>query len=432
MAPFVVKDRVIVGPSGGEFGIHGWVKALDLATGKIVWTAYNVGPDADMLVDPASLQAVLRQGSGPRPHAAGPRTPGSTAARRCGAGSPTIPSSIWSTTASAIPARTTPSSGRATTSGPPASWRADPATAHCVWAYQFTPHDNWDYDSNAEMILVDLTIGGHGRARCWCTSTRTASPTRSIAPPARCWSAKPFVHVNWATGVDLTTGRPVLDSTKLTGASQGQREGHLSRASRAARVPRRRRRTRRAPGCSTSRPTTSAWTSTRSRRRHDIRGTPYIGANTPYSAARRQHGRVHRLGRRCTGKKVWEIQEQFPVWSGALATGGRRGVLRHARRLVQGGRREDRHGALEVQGGIGRGRRADHLYRGPDGKQYVAVYAGIGGDWALLSGDVRVRRSRRRARPGRLHPRPGAIHQSRGHGMGVRIAMTPSDHREES
>src|SRR2546426_9049840 len=49
MAPFVVKGKVIVGPSGGEFGIHGWVKALDLATGHLAWTAYSEGPDADVL-----------------------------------------------------------------------------------------------------------------------------------------------------------------------------------------------------------------------------------------------------------------------------------------------------------------------------------------------------------------------------------------------
>ena len=50
MAPMIVRDRVIVGPSGGEFGIRGWAKALDLATGKLAWTAYNEGPDAEMLV----------------------------------------------------------------------------------------------------------------------------------------------------------------------------------------------------------------------------------------------------------------------------------------------------------------------------------------------------------------------------------------------
>ena len=52
MAPFVAGNRVIVGPSGGEFGIWGWVKGLDLATGKILWTAHNMGPDSSMLARP--------------------------------------------------------------------------------------------------------------------------------------------------------------------------------------------------------------------------------------------------------------------------------------------------------------------------------------------------------------------------------------------
>ena len=52
MAPLVAKDRVIVGASGGEFGIYGWLKGLDLKTGKIVWTGHNIGPDADMLAKP--------------------------------------------------------------------------------------------------------------------------------------------------------------------------------------------------------------------------------------------------------------------------------------------------------------------------------------------------------------------------------------------
>src|SRR5437588_5849779 len=55
MAPFVAGNRVIVGPSGGEFGIYGWVKGLDLATGKIVWTAHNMGPDTLMLVRPETF-----------------------------------------------------------------------------------------------------------------------------------------------------------------------------------------------------------------------------------------------------------------------------------------------------------------------------------------------------------------------------------------
>src|SRR3954469_17657266 len=63
MAPLVVKDRVIVGPSGGEFGIYGYVKGLDLKTGKIVWTARNVGPDAEVLAKEGTFKPFYDKGS---------------------------------------------------------------------------------------------------------------------------------------------------------------------------------------------------------------------------------------------------------------------------------------------------------------------------------------------------------------------------------
>src|SRR5262245_3986405 len=62
MAPLVVKDRVIVGPSGGEYGIYGWVKGLDIETGKVAWTARNVGPDAEALARPGTFRPFYHQG----------------------------------------------------------------------------------------------------------------------------------------------------------------------------------------------------------------------------------------------------------------------------------------------------------------------------------------------------------------------------------
>src|SRR3954471_4101160 len=50
MAPLVVKGKVLVGNSGGEFGVRGWLKALDAASGKVLWTAYSTGPDKDVLI----------------------------------------------------------------------------------------------------------------------------------------------------------------------------------------------------------------------------------------------------------------------------------------------------------------------------------------------------------------------------------------------
>src|SRR3954469_18195127 len=52
MAPIVVKGKVLVGSSGGEMGVRGWIAALDVATGKQLWRGYNMGPDGDMKVGP--------------------------------------------------------------------------------------------------------------------------------------------------------------------------------------------------------------------------------------------------------------------------------------------------------------------------------------------------------------------------------------------
>ena len=62
IAPLVVRDRVIVGASGGEFGIYGWVKALNLEDGRIVWTAHNIGPDAGMLMGAATQREKFLRG----------------------------------------------------------------------------------------------------------------------------------------------------------------------------------------------------------------------------------------------------------------------------------------------------------------------------------------------------------------------------------
>src|SRR5690348_10420594 len=63
VAPFVVKNRVIVGASGGEFGIHGSLKALDLETGRIVWTAYNTGPDSEVLARAGTFKPFYDRGA---------------------------------------------------------------------------------------------------------------------------------------------------------------------------------------------------------------------------------------------------------------------------------------------------------------------------------------------------------------------------------
>ena len=115
---------------------------------------------------------------------------------------------------------------------------------------------------------------------------------------------------------------------------------------------------------------------------------PYVGATIPYTPGPGGYGGSLLAWDGAQGKKVWDIKEKFPLWSGTLATAG--GVVFY-------GTLDGWFKAADAKTGkplwkfkVGSGVvGAPITYRGPDGKQYVAIYAGIGGDWFLLSGDVR-------------------------------------------
>lgn len=384
MAPFVVKDRVLVGPSGGEFGIHGWVKALDLSSGKLAWTAHNAGPDSDMLINPAAFKPFYDRGT-----ELGKTTWSGDTWKTAGA-----PVWGWFSYDSTLdlvyygvgnPGPYNPEQRLGDNKWTNSVLARHPRDGSLAWAYQFTPHDNWDYDSNAGMILADLTIGGRMR-KVLVHFDKNGFAYTLDRVTGEVLVAEPFVQVNWAKRVDLRTGRPVLDSTKLTGASKGNvqyicpsLEGGTSPASPSAFSPR----------------TGLFYVSTvnlcmdfNAEPRARIRGAPYIGASTPYTAGPGGNMGAFIAWDAARGKKVWEIREKFPVWSGVVATAGDvvfygtlDGWLKAA---------DAKTGALLWKFKVGSGVvGAPISYIGPDGKQYIAVYAGIGGDWALLSGDVR-------------------------------------------
>jgi PQQ-dependent dehydrogenase (methanol/ethanol family) len=385
MAPFIVKDRVIVGPSGGEFGIHGWAKALDLTTGKVVWTAFNEGSDADMLARPGTFKPFYDKGAD--------------------LGLTTWPKDIWQKAGAPVwgwfsydpgldlvyygvgnPGPYNPEQRLGDNKWTNSVLARRPGDGSLVWAYQFTPHDNWDYDSNAEMILADLTVQGKPR-KVLVHFDKNGFAYTIDRGTGEVLVAEPFVSLNWAKRIDLATGRPVLDSSKFTGASKGNvkyicpsLEGGKSPASPAAYSPR----------------TGLFYVSTvnlcmdyQAEVRARIRGTPFIGANTPYVAGPGGNMGAFIAWDAARGKRVWEINEKYPVWSGVLTTGGDLvfyGTLDGWLKAVSA-----RTGAVLWKFKVGSGVVAAPItFTGADGKQYVAVYAGIGGDWALLSGDLRA------------------------------------------
>jgi glucose dehydrogenase len=235
------------------------------------------------------------------------------------------------------------------------------------------------------MILADLEIGGRVR-KALVTFNKNGFQYTLDRATGQVLAAPPYVQVTWAREIDLETGRPVLDSTKLTGASKGtvkdvcpSLEGGVSPSSPAAYSPR----------------TGWFYTSTNNMcmdfaatPAQHFRGTPYIGAGTPYHAGPGGHLGSFMAWDARTGKKVWEDKEHFPTWSGALVTAGDvafYGTLDGWLKAV-----DARTGRLLSKFKVGSGIVGNPItYLGPDGKQYVALYAGIGGDWFLLAGDVR-------------------------------------------
>jgi lanthanide-dependent methanol dehydrogenase len=384
MAPFVVKDRVIVGASGGEFGIYGWLKGLDLGSGRTVWTARNIGPDAGMLIKPGDFKPPYEAGAD--------------------AGASSWADNSWQTGGAPVWGWTSYDPGLdlifyGTGNASPYNaeqrlgdnkWTASvlarrPADGALVWAYQFTPHDNWDYDATGAMILADLTIAGKPVKALVHFDKNGFAYTLDRAT-GKVLSATAFAPVNWAKSVDLSTGRPVLDPTKQTGASRGNvkgicpsLEGGVSPSSPAAYSPR----------------THLFYTSTNNLcmdyaavHATRLKGTPFMGVNSPYFPGPGGYLGTFMAWDAATGKKVWENKEPFPNWSGALVTAGDvafYGTLDGWFKSV-----DARTGKVLSKFKVGSGVVGNPIsYRGPDGKQYVAVYAGFGGDWALLSGDTR-------------------------------------------
>ncbi len=384
MAPLVVKDRVIVGASGGEYGIYGWIKGLDLKTGTIVWTGHNIGPDADMLVRPGTFKAPYDTGADLGLHSWAGETWRIGGAPVWGwlSYDPDL-DLVYYGTGNAAPYNAEQRAGDN-------KWTASVLARHpgdgtLVWAYQFTPHDNWDYDATGAMVLADLTVAGKS-TRALVHFDKNGFAYTLDRATGKLLLAEPFVKVNWAKSIDLQSGRPVIVPEKQTGASKGTvkdicpcLEGGAAPTSPPAYSPR----------------TRLFYTSTNNlcmdfgaTRAAYLKGTMFQGAISPYSIGPGGYGGTFMAWDAATGKKVWENKEPFPNWSGALVTAGDvafYGTLDGWFKSV-----DARTGKVLSKFKVGSGVVGNPMtYRGPDGKQYVAVYAGIGGDWLLLAGDVR-------------------------------------------
>jgi PQQ-dependent dehydrogenase (methanol/ethanol family) len=377
-APLVVKDKVIVGISGGEFGVQGRVTAYNLKDGSLAWKAFSVGTDDQILFDdkttslgkPVGKDSSIKTWEGDQWKTGGGTTWGWYSYDPAlnlvyyGSGNPSTWNPVqrpgdnkWSMT---IFAR-------------------DADTGVAKWVYQMTPHDEWDYDGINEMILADIPVGGKDTKALVHFDRNGFGYTLDRTNGALLVAEKYDPAVNWATHVDKATGRPqVVDaySTQHGGqdhnsqgicpaalGSKDQQPAAFSPKTKLFYVPTNH-------VCMDYEPFKVSYTA----------GQPYVGATLNMYPPKGETNLGNFIAWDAgSGKIKWSNKEPFSAWGGALATAGDvvfYGTLEGYLKAVSAADGKELYKFKTPSGIIGNVNTYKHA-----GKQYVAVLSGVGG-WA--------------------------------------------------
>jgi alcohol dehydrogenase (cytochrome c) len=374
MAPVVVKGMVIVGNSGGEFGVRGWLAGLDASNGKVAWRAYATGPDKDVLIGPNFKPFYPSE----RGQDLGVKTwQGDSWKIGGGAGWSWISYDdqldlIYYGTSNPGPwnPELRPGDNKWTCT----LFARRPTTGEAIWAYQYMPHDEHDYDAVNENILLDLTIGGRAR-KVLAHPDRNARMYIIDRTNGEVISAEAFAFQNTTDYVDLKTGRPKMNDGKHTGfrtvrdicpAPPGGKDWQPSAFS-----PR--------TGFIYI-PHNNLCYEQQGTQANFIAGTPYVGMNLRiYPGPGGNRGEMSAWDP-VNAKTVWAVKEDLPAWSGAVVTAG--DIVFYGTMDGWFKALSARDGTLLWQFKTGSGIIGQPItYKGPDGKQYIAVLSGVGG-WA--------------------------------------------------
>jgi len=373
-AAFIVKNTVLVGDSGGELGVRGRLTALDLKTGKILWRAFNSGSDADALIGP-DFKPFYAKDQG-KDLGIKTWTPGQW---KMGGGT------IWGWVSydpklnlifygTGNPGVWNPDMRPGSNHWSITIWARNADTGQAKWAYQIEPHDSFDYDEIMENILIDMPWQGRVR-HLLIHPGRTGFVFVLDRETGEVLSAEKFEPVTWANSFDLKTGSPDINQDKQTHfgvyakgicpSSTGGKEfvpSAFSPRTGMVYIP--------------AHNTCMDYEGTAV---NYIAGTPYLGASVRmYPGPGDYQGEL--IGWDVVNaKKVWSVKDKdLPVYSGVLATGG--DVVFYG--TMEGWFRAlDAHtGKILWQTKLGSGIVGNPMtFLGPDGKQYVAIYSGVGG-----------------------------------------------------
>ncbi|HYI71354.1 MAG TPA: methanol/ethanol family PQQ-dependent dehydrogenase, partial [Skermanella sp.] len=386
--PVVVKDKIFVGISGGEFGVRGHLTAYNIKDGKQIWRAYSTGPDKDVMIDPQKTTMLgkpigdrdlgVSTWNGDEWKIGGGTTWGwytydpELNLIYYGTGNP----GTWNPAQRAKDGKREGSDNKWSMS----IFARDADTGAVKWVFQKTPFDEWDYDGVNENILADITVKGKPVKALVNFDRNGFAYTLDRVTGELLVAEKYDPTVNWATHVDMKTGRPaVVDkySTFANGAdtnsegvcpaalgSKDQQPASFSPDTGMFYVPTNHI-------CMDYEPFEVSYSA----------GQPYVGATLSMYPAPNSHGGMGNFIAfdATTGKIVWSKPEAFAVWSGALTTKG--GVAFY-------GTLEGYLVAVDMKDG-----KELYRFKTPSGiignintfvaggKQHIAVLSGIGG-WA--------------------------------------------------
>lgn len=347
MAPLAVKDKILVGISGGEAGIRGFIDAYDAKTGTLAWRTYTVPTKGEPGVDTWAGDS-YENGAG--------------ATWLTGSYDPALNLLYWGT------------------GNPGPDWNGDvrkgdnlytssvlaldPDTGKMKWFFQYTPHDVHDWDANQIQVLADLTINGRPR-KVLVTANRNAFYYVLDRVTGEFLHAAPYAKQTWAKGID-PKGRPrVVEGTDPTP------EGNLVYPSLQGATN--------WPSPSFSPQTGLFYVPVREMGSYYYKTDVEYEAGSPFTGGGERRladeawGAVRALNA-TTGEKAWDFRLPSPSWSGVLSTAGG---------LVFSGSNEGNFYALDAKTGaplwqfqVGGGVRSNPTTYLVDGKQHVSIGAG--------------------------------------------------------
>jgi quinohemoprotein ethanol dehydrogenase len=203
MAPRVVKGKVIIGNSGSEYGVRGYISAFDADSGKLVWRFFTVPGDPSQPFESKAMEMAAKTWTGEWWKYGG----GATVWDSMSYDPET--NLVYFGTGNGVPwdekARS-PKGGDNLFASSIVAVNAD--TGVYAWHYQTTPGDSWDYDSTQTLTLADLTINGAPR-KVIMQASKNGFFYVIDRTNGKFISANNYVPVTWAKSVDPNTGRPI-------------------------------------------------------------------------------------------------------------------------------------------------------------------------------------------------------------------------------